>query len=74
MQIYEVSGLLVHNISDCLQTAAGLLDETRERKRILGIRNLEEISYGRTTTHPHLCAKDVHSRPFSIYVYGNTTP
>ena len=59
-----MSGILVHNISDCLQTVGDLFDQIRKRKTSLGIIiwNLEEISYKRLATRLHLRANEANSR------------
>jgi len=49
------------------------LIELERGKRII-VRNFEGISYKRMATRLHLRTNDFNSRPFSVYVYGNTTP
>jgi len=56
-----MSGILVHSISDCLQTATDLFEPKNE--------NLS--SYGRTDDSClYLRAHDVNSGPLSVYVYA----
>ena len=58
----NMSGILVHNIGDCLQTAAALFDWSSKIKNALGIivRNFEAISHEYRVTHLHLRAIGVN--------------
>jgi len=61
----NTSGILVYNISDCLQTAADLFDWTKKRKAYNIVENFEEILNGNGL---HVLADDINSVLFFVYL------
>ena len=71
----SLSGILVHNINDCLQTVADLFYWTQiEKDRDIIVWNLEAISYEPTVTRLYLRTKDVSLGSFPVHGYENATP
>jgi len=66
-------GYVWHNISAYKLRQTHLI-ELERGEGIKGIieQNLKEISYEHTVTPLHLCANDINSGPFSVYVHGNS--
>jgi len=63
----NMSGILVHYIGDCLQTAADLFHSIkRQRENVLGIiiRNLKEILYERMVPRLHFVRTSGNSSAF----------